>query len=173
MFLRKQRAILRILLFDTFHGFTQKSCSRRDISWVLREDQCKWWSTNWFIHLKEKKQCSHNEILKVTSLEHLVNNNNNLLTLLAADPPSSRPEWVLPFLFSCFHHLCLVPTDSFSQSRAGLAPHSPLLADRFQEPLDPGKCPFLCRAQVFWKVVGSYFPLLKRVLWTPRKAVNK
>ncbi len=36
-----------------------------------------------------------------------MNNSNNLLTLLAADPPPSRPCWILLYLFSCFPHLGL------------------------------------------------------------------
>ncbi len=71
---------------------------------------------------KFKKQWSHNEYNESLLLDRSVNNSNNLLILLAADPPSSHPEWALLYLFSCFPHLCWVPTDSFPQ-RGGEAPH--------------------------------------------------
>jgi hypothetical protein len=60
-------------------------------------------------------------------LQILMNNSNNLLTLLVPDPLSSSPKWVLLYLSSYFPHLCWVPTDSFPQSRADLAPHPPFL----------------------------------------------
>ncbi len=61
---------------------------------------------------ERKKQWSHNEYSKSLILSYPIININNLLTLLAADPPSSQPEWVLLHFFSCFPHLCWVPTDS-------------------------------------------------------------
>ncbi len=75
-----------------------------------------------------------------------------IFTLLAADPPSSHPEWVLPNLSSFFPHLCWAPTDSFSWSEAGRAPHPPTSVDRFHEALDPGTCPFLCGHMHIWSV---------------------
>jgi hypothetical protein len=121
-------------------------CSTRNVSNVLTEDQCKWLSTKWFIPLKERTQWLHNEYYESLLLYYSTIDSNNFLTQLAADPPSSHPEWVLPHLSSCFPHLCLVPTDSFSWSEAGWAPQPLLSVDRFQEALDPGNRPFLCRA---------------------------
>ncbi len=70
-----------------------------------------------------KKHQSHNKYYESLLLGYLGVNGNNLLTLLAADPPSSCPEWVLLHFFSCFPHLCWVPTDSFPLSDAGRAPN--------------------------------------------------
>ncbi len=79
------------------------------------------------IYSPERKNNGHTTSTKSHFfLNHSVTNGNDLLTLLAIDPPSSHPEWVLLYLFSCFPHLCWVPTDSFPQGRVGQAPHPPL-----------------------------------------------
>ncbi len=70
--------------------------------------------------INAKKQWLHNEYYESLLLAYPVINGNNLLTQLDADPPSSCPEWVLQHFFSCFSHLCWVPTDSFPQSKKTL-----------------------------------------------------
>ncbi len=113
---------------------------------------------------KRKKQQLHNNYYKSLLLGYPLSMGHNLLTLLATDPPSSHPEWVFLHLFSCFPHHCWVPTDSSTQSKAGPAPHPPPQADRFEEALDPGNCPFLCRAPplpsnffLYYNQLGSFY----------------
>jgi hypothetical protein len=82
---------------------------------------------------ERKKHWSRKEYYESLFLNYSIISDNNILTLLAAVAPSSRPEWVLLCLFSCFPLLCWVPTDSFYESWAGLAPFPSFPADRFQE----------------------------------------
>ncbi len=77
------------------------------------------------IYSPERKKKSHNKCQEPLLSDHSVTKGNNLLTLLAADPPSSRLDWVLHCLLSCFSYLCWVPTDFFHQSRVGQAPLPP------------------------------------------------
>ncbi len=97
---------------------------------ILTEDQCKWWSTKWFILLREKKQGHIKIELWITYTWYLMN--SNLLTLSAADPPASRPKWVPPCIFSCLPYPCWVITDPFLTNWVGLALHLPPSTDQFQ-----------------------------------------
>ncbi len=99
---------------------------------------------------ERKKQWSQNKCYESLLLHYPVINGNNLLTLLAALPPSSRPECVVLHFFSCFPHLCWVPTDFFPQRIAAraLTPHP------FCGPVPKSSgSTFLCGAQLFlnWK----------------------
>jgi hypothetical protein len=95
--------------------------------------------------LERKKQWSQNNTNHESLIQWYVMN-SSLLTLLAADSPASCPEWVPLCLFSCLPHICWVPTDSSLSNWVGLALHLLPSADRFQGDLDPGNCPFSCRA---------------------------
>ncbi len=106
------------------------------------------WAPNGLFSWKKKIQWSHNEYYESLLLNCSVIRGNNLLTPSAADPHSSHLEWVLLCRFSCFPHLCWVPSNSFHQTRMGWAPLPPFPADRFQEALDLGNCPFFCRGHL-------------------------
>jgi hypothetical protein len=129
------------------------SCSVRNASNVLTEDQWKWLSTRWFfILLKEKKQWLYRNIRSYSfHIIWLLMVTNFLLcwSLILLHQVRNGFFLTCPHIFpiSAGFQLTL-----FLWSGAGWAPHPPLSVDWFQEALDPRNPLFICRAHVLLHV---------------------